>query len=424
MNTHRRLSTPAVFAVGLPTTIALVALIALTGGSPRASAEASPTPSQIAIASQSPSASASATPAAPSALPSPTATPSSPLVWSKPRIVEGLDDCTSVVAAIDDSGTNHLAATCGSQGGEIHYSASTDGRTWTTTTFKPPTNRLEQDPQLAFDGNKLYLAYTRLAPEDGGCGADGLADVGVYYRVRTMPNGDWSAPTRLGAVADHLQSFRVSGAIHAIVTNETDGKTSYERLSGSMFSGYPIVDAAGSVSLRIGDDGKPRIAYEGSNGIEYGVFAKRGFSTDTIAGTAGGWDPVLALAPGNAAYVLWNRSYHAAGCAEPGPDPADGTYFATNASGRWVSSRLTTLVGGASLALDPATGDIHALVSDFQRLVYYRKAADGAWTHSTIGNAGSSSPVIRENPKTGALLVAYVSNPTETHFSVQVLTKP
>jgi hypothetical protein len=56
--------------------------------------------------------------------------------------------------------------------------------------------------------------------------------------------------------------------------------------------------------------------------------------------------------------------------------------------------------------------------------VYYRKAADGAWTHSTIGNAGSSSPVIRENPKTGALLVAYVSNPTETHFSVQVLTKP
>jgi hypothetical protein len=131
------------------------------------------------------------------------------------------------------------------------------------------------------------------------------------------------------------------------------------------------------------------------------VFAKRGFSTAAIAGTAAGWDPVLALAPGNAAYVLWNRSYHAAGCAERGPDSADGTYFATNASGRWVSSRLTTLVGGASLALDPATGDIHALVSDFQRLVYYRKAADGAWTHSTLGNAGTSSPVIRENPEDG-----------------------
>ncbi len=189
-------------------------------------------------------------------------------------------------------------------------------------------------------------------------------------------------------------------------------------------SRYQIVDAAGSASLRIGDDGKPRIAYEGPNGIEYGVFAKRGFSTETIAGTARGWDPVLAIAPGNAAYIMWNRSYHGAGCAEPGPDPADGTYFATNASGHWVSSRLTKLVGGASLALDPVTGEIDALVSDFQRLVYYQRAADGTWTHSTLGKAGTSSPVIRENPKTGALLVAHVSNATETHFSVQVLTKP
>lgn len=417
--------------------LAFIWLIAGRGATPAASSPAASGPSEVALTSSAPSgsadsaasdepATASSPPAstspAPPVSPNPTAAPTA---WSKARAVKGLGDCTSVVAAIDDNGTDHLAAVCGSG---VRYSTSTDGRTWTTTTFQPPTNRTEYEPQLAFDGKTLYLAYTRVAPEEGGCGGDGLADVGVYYRVRTLPSGGWSAPTRLGAVADHLQAFRVNGTIHATVQSANGGATVYETLTGGTLKRYPIADATGWTSLRIGDDGKARIAYEGADSIEFGAFGTDSFATAPIPGSARGWDPVLALAPGNAAYMLWNRSYHGAGCVEPGPDPADGTYFGTNASGHWVSSRLTKLVGGASLALDPATADLHAVVTDYRTLVYFQKAAGSSWTHATlVSKGGPSSPVIRENPKTGALLVAFVvtgpggpQGPT----IVEVMTKP
>jgi hypothetical protein len=421
MNTRSNRQLIAVVATGLVVSLALVGAIALTGPGPSAETDASVPPSQIAIVSPG----ASGLSPDPSASPAPSSNPTpqpKPAVWGKPHAIKGLDNCVSVVAAIDDFGTNHLAATCGSRGGEIRYSVSTDGRTWKTTTFKPPTNRFEQDPQLAVDGKTLYLAYTRLAPEDGSCGDDGLADVGVYYRTRALPNGGWSAPKRLGEVADHLQSIRVRGTIHATVTNENAAMTWYETLAAGTFSRYAIPDAAGRVSLRVGDEGKARIAYEGPNGIEYGVFAKRGFSTEAIPGSAGGWDPVLALAPGNAAYVIWNRSDHGGGCVSPGPMPADGTYFATNASGHWVSRRLTKVVGGASLALDPVTSKVHALITDYERIIYYERSAGGAWRHLTLVKSHGSSPVIREYPKTGNLLVAYVASRGD-EFIVEVITK-
>ena len=132
------------------------------------------------------------------------------------------------------------------------------------------------------------------------------------------------------------------------------------------------------------------------------------FSSRTIPNSTNGWDPALALAPGNDAYLVWNRSYHGLGCAGPGPDPLDGTYFATDASGTWVSSRLTTLVGGTSLTLDPATGELHVLVSDYRRIVYFHRARGADWAHEDLARGGASSPVIRQDPTTGSLLVAYV----------------
>jgi hypothetical protein len=381
------------------------------GASPGASLIASPS-----VASAAPSVLP-----APSAKPTPTPAPASG-TWSKPATVAGFDTCFAVVAAIDDHGAQHLAAPCGDSGYEIRYAVSTDGHTWTTSVLKPPTGRSELDPQLAFSGDTLYLAYSRVAPEDGGCGDDGLADVGVYYRTRTLPSGHWSEPTRIGEIADHLQSFRVSGSvIHATVTDEKEGRTFYETLKGATLARYAIADAAGSSSLRVGDDGKGRVAYESTKGIAYGGVSGGQFSSVTVPNSTNGWNPVLTLAPGNDAYLLWNRSDHGAGCAGGGPDPADGTYFATNTSGKWVTTRLTTLVGGASLALDPATGEVHALVTGPDRLVYFHRAADGEWTHANVVRQSAASGVIREDPTTGALFVAYVSYPIEGPSSIEVI---
>jgi hypothetical protein len=385
------------------------------GSAPKpASADASASPSAIAMTLPSASldakiANSSAPPAkaVPTLKPSPKPTSKPPAIWSKPVMIGAPDGCTSVVAAIDDSGTNHLATTCD---GAIRYATSAPGRPWSAENLVPPIGRLEKDPQITFDENKLYLAYSRLAVMDGGCGDDGLDDLGVYYRVRTLPDGAWSEAKRIGLANDHIQSLRVKGTIHATVLNDKDGNTYYETLAGSTYRRYPITDAAGLTSLRIGSDGRARIAYENASGsIAYGLFKGSSFTTAAVPGTAGGWAPVLALGNGNAAYLLWNRSYHGRGCTEPGPDPADGTYFGTNVTGRWASSRLTKSIGGASFALDLGTGDVHVLVPDQRRLAYFVKSSHRDWRTAIIVRDGVASSVIRANPDTGALLVGYVS---------------
>jgi hypothetical protein len=347
--------------------------------------------------------------------------------------VPGLSGCYAVVAAVDDHGRDHLAATCtNGNGSELRYSDSSNGQSWTTAVLKTPAGRYELDPQLALDGNKLYLAYTRVAPTDGGCGDDGLTDVGVYVRTRTLPSSAWSDPKRIGAVGDHLQSFRVNGsAFHATVTTDNDVATRYEIQTGDTLRRYTIADAAGQTSLRVGDDGKGRIAYESSKGIAFGMVAGDRFASTTIPNSANGWDPILALAPGNDAYVVWNRSYHGIGCAGPGDQPEDGTYFATNVGGTWASSRLTPQVGGASLSIDPATGEVNVVVVSGgpagPRLIRFHRAPGAAtWQHETVVEGPpTGSPVIRSNPKTGALFVAYYievfdpdSDISETHVEV------
>jgi hypothetical protein len=403
-----------------------IALISIVAACSAAAPSGSPAPSRgsggLPIPSTAPSP-AIPSPSAPTATPDPTPkpTPKPTPVWSKAAVVNGLKGCFSVVAAIDGAGTSHLAANCGAGGKEIRYATSTDGRAWTAKTFAPPRNRLELDPQLAFEGNTLYLASTRVALTDGGCGDDGLADVGVYVRSRALPGGDWSEPEQVGSTADHLQSVRVSGGtLHLTVSNEKDGKTYYEALTRGVISRQPIAGAAGSVALRIGDDGKARFAFEAASGIRYGTFDGSRIVSTTIPGSEGGWAPVFVLAPGNAAIVIWNRSYHGLGCAEPGPEPEDGTYLATNASGSWQTIKLSSRVGGASLALDTATGEIQALLGDYKSLTLYSRSFGGDWTKKSLGTGWISSSVIRQNPVSGALLVAYVRDVPEGDGSGQV----
>jgi hypothetical protein len=400
--------------------LALVALIAACS----AATPASPSPAPSQPANPSPSALPPASPSAPSPTPQPTPTPVP--TWSAAQPVDGLQGCFSVVVAIDETGTSHLAANCGDGGEEIRYAVSPDGHAWTTTTFAPPKDRLEQDPQLAFDGSTLYLAYSRVALTEGGCGDDGLTDLGVYVRSRALPDGAWSDPERVGSVADQLQAFRASGGtLHLTVSNEKDGKSYYEALTRGVIARHAIAGAAGGIALRIGDDGKARLAFEAASGIRFGSFDGTKLVAETIPGSTGGWDPVFILAPGNVAAVVWNRSYHGLGCAEPGPQPEDGTYFATNASGTWKTSKLADTVGGASLALDATTGEIQALLGDFKHLDLYTLSGSQVAAKKSLATGFLSSAVIRQNPVTGALVVAYVrDDPDEpTRSQVEVLIR-
>ena len=83
----------------------------------------------------------------------------------------------------------------------------------------------------------------------------------------------------------------------------------------------------------------------------------------------------------------------------------DGTYFATNTTGKWVSRRLTTDLGATSLTVDVATGRVLALLATDDALTYYTRSPSGAWSHTNLGPGFASSSVRRQDPTTGTLLV-------------------
>ena len=326
--------------------------------------------------------------------------------------------CGAVSAGIDVAGRYHIAAECD---GSIHYFASNGLGSWTERAFVHPADRLERSPQIAFQGNVVYIAYTRITLNPGCGGGD--EDLGVYVRSRNL-NGAWSAGTRIGSVADHLQSFRVDGStLHATVANAS--RVYYETLNGSTYHRYLIPDAIQS-SLRIGSDGRARIAYDAGSGLRYAVFTGSRFSTSKIAGTDG-FDqaPVLALGAGDRPHVVWTRTVRSGGCAGPEPPLQQGTYYATNASGAWASQRITRSLGETSLQVDDVTGRVHVLVNGETGLVYYTKPANGAWAHSRVGSVRSAfSPVIRLDPATGTLLVVYVGGPNAAIPRIYAVTKP
>jgi hypothetical protein len=256
------------------------------------------------------------------------------------------------------------------------------------------------------------VAYTRLAPapDEETCGYVPPIDVGVYTRTRSLPNGSWSGEQKLGETADSLASLRTANGLQAVIIAK-DGRVFYETLTNGKLARHRIAAATGGASLRVGDDGRARVAFEAEDGIRLGTFDGTVFHSELIPGSAGGWGPAMVLGPGNVAYVLWNRVYSGGGCAEPGPDPKDGTYFATDAGGSWATSRLSPRVGESSILVDPKTGELNAIVGDNGSLVAFSRPAGGSWTEKTLLTGYFGSPVIRQDPTTGDLVLAFVSDP-------------
>ncbi len=407
-------------ALGL---IAVIAAACSSTASPAPSGPAiSPEPSPV-VAGPSPSSPVVVEPSgAPVATPIPSGVPSpvpsrGPVAWSKAVKVPGLDNCGGVSLAIDGSGTSHLVATCeAARQLEVRYAASTDNVHWKALTFPRPARTAEEDAGLAIDGSAVYLGTTRQVLTDGGCGDDGFVDAGVYVRTLAVPSGTWSKPVRIGGATDALQSFRVAdGVIHATVTSDDGAKTWYERFAAGATTPAQrtaIGDAGGPVALRIGDGGTARVAYEGPDGIRFGTVDAT-VSTSPIPNSTNGFDPIFVLEPGNVADVLWNRGDHGAGCAGAGPQPEDGTYFATNAGGTWKTTHLSKAIGASSLTTDPTTGDLIAVIRIGGNPVVFRSADRSSWTHATLEGGDTWSGTLRVNPVSGQQVLVTLGADTE-----------
>ena len=107
------------------------------------------------------------------------------------------------------------------------------------------------------------------------------------------------------------------------------------------------------------------------------------------------------------------------------PGPKAGTYLSTNAGGQWSTTKLSKVVGAQSLTMDPATGEVDAVVGGFESLQLFAKPVAGGWTHKTLTSDFASSAVVRRNPATGGLFVAFVHETLDGDdpSTVQVMTK-
>ena len=342
---------------------------------------------------------------APTAAPksTPTAAPPWTATWSKPLLVDK-EACGAFAVGIDPKSRYHVVTSCG-----LRYSVTNDGRAWTTTTLG---DSKEQEPLIAFDRDQAYIAYWRVLPNDPDtcAGPDAfLPSAGVYFRRRTLPDGGWSKAISFGTKGDHLEAFRVDGGVlHAIVWNETSGRTFYVRSTqGPVVSARHRIDADGAVSLRIGDDGRARVAYWGGGALHYGTFNGSGFSTSKISTGPTDGPAMLVLGSGNQPHVAYTIAPPSQGCGDGEQLTRAGTYYATMVKGKWTSQRVTKELGLSSLAIDPGTGRIYLLVGNAIRT----KPPNGTWVSARLPG-GIDSPVMRLDPATGSLLVVYLhSNP-------------
>jgi hypothetical protein len=348
------------------------------------------------------------------------AVPVSAAGWTTARALIDSVDCHDVTAAVDPSGGYQLAATCGDS---IRAYASTGPTSWSTRLFVHPIHRAELAPQIAIAGNVEYVAYYRIAP-DGGCGSLGT-DVGVYFRSRTLPNGAWSVATKVGAVADELESLAATGSTIFLTVRSSDGLY-FETRTGSSVHRSLIPGAGGQSSVAVGSDGRARVVYPTATGLRLGIYTGSSLSSSRIGGSTGrDWAPKLVLDSADKPHVVWTRSPAPGGCAGPGPNPDDGTYYGTSAGGSWVDHRITTATGPATFDMNDADGRAYAVVSTGSGLRCYTGASNGTWSGVQVVTTrdGVDSPVVRFNDVTGTLFIAFV-NYASGRPLIYTLSKP
>lgn len=335
--------------------------------------------------------------------------------------------CDAPVLAIDPNGY-HVAATCGGSIGTAEGSAT---GAWKRTMLAAPAHRTESDPQLAVDGDTMHLAYTRYGPVKSAetCG-NGVSykDLGVYERTRSLPDGQWSDPRQVGRSGDTLDAFRaMDGTLHAIVLPQGVSPAVYEQVGDGSTTRVRLPRSFGG-SLRVGDDGEPRVAYVDSRdgGIRLATIDGTSVDTEVVASRGTLINPLLVLGAGNQPHLVWTRDATAElGCAVPDANKADGTYYGTKVDGTWVVKRITKATGPTSMVLDTDTGGVHVLVNGSPnttgggRLEHLERAPGGKWTsEGLLDNPVEGSAVIRQDASDGTLVVLY-----DSKDGVQMLTR-
>ena len=327
----------------------------------------------------------------------------------------GTNDCGDPVGAYGPRADVVLATACG---GDVHVTYAWSPDDWGTHVLEARDGIVLLGPQVAVDGDRLFVAASAYADEDGGCGGDGLREAGVMIWSRLLPDGVWTEPTRIGGPHDRLESFRVvGGAIHATVRDDETGAVAYIHRSAGLSKRLAIVDAV-STSLRVGSDGVARVAYTTSNGLYLATMDGSAHEARRIYRGSDAHGPMLVLAEGNQPILMWTVEFRGGGCAEPEPLPHHGTYVFSDVQGVIASERLSPSSMASSLTLDIPGGTVYAVISEYAddrrgTYLWSRSIAGSEWTSVEL-DEGVAWPLMRVDQATGQAFLAWTTYDDDT----------
>lgn len=334
------------------------------------------------------------------------------------------DACESVDLLVDGSGGQHIVVECN---GLIHYATSHGSTGWSTVVFSRANGVVDRNPQLAIDGDRLYAAYSQ-AVAQGGCGGEFFTEVGVYVRSRLLPNGAWSAATRIGPSGDQLDAFAAHAGTLVLAVTGLDGASYLETASGGTLQRYKY--AGFQASVGVAPNGQVGLAYvTSSGGLHYATLSGGTLTSATVpgipadVGTASG--PQLAFDTSGNAHLAFTFG-SGAGCALR-ESSLYGTYYAVDAGGSWTDRRVSTLIGTASLALDPSSGRTDVLVdgstptSMWGSVSLYSSIDGRTWARTILESQSVLDTALSLDPVTDKPVVAVVEGVDDTQTNEVLL---
>jgi hypothetical protein len=298
---------------------------------------------------------------------------------------------TSSDLALDRDGHRHVAATSGR--GDLWYATDRSGHWVSQRLLRGEDGRIAWAfPSLVTDERgRVHVAVVRYYESYSPSATDGiwyLTDAGRargHFGPRIRLAGDMATSPSL-RVVDGVRYLAYSRCTCAIGADEaplffkTDRSGSWRR--------ERVADYGLEPSLRVGADGRARIAYRARQGVRFTTARTRlgGFSTPVrIAGSGGVQGaPSLALGAGGQPQVAWHAYRDPSGpplasvAARITPESAvvrDEVLYARRSRDGWVTPRVLGPGRLVELSLD-AVGRPHVVMGTTDRVVHRWRGGD------------------------------------------------
>ena len=328
--------------------------------------------------------------------------------WSAPvRVLNGF--FREISEAIDS--TNHVHIAAAGRGG-LWYITDRGGAWNAKRILVNPHNKSYQEPSIALDDHdRVYIAFSRSSCNDCAPGStDGIFTLTDKGRARgSFP----SSPTRLAPAASAEPSLRVSGG-HIYLAYQSDcchpGPLPPLRFKTNVTGAWTTAQVAASgdgPSLRLGTDGRARVAYAKPHGIGFATAssASGGFASVALPGTGSGdFRALLALDLHDRPSVVWLHD----GVS------MNGIRYSSRGSSGWATPvEIAPTVGTIGYALD-AQDRPHVVIGAGK--VREERLVAGTWVASTVSSKGALDVAIRR-AFDGHMVVAYSADPSGIYVS-------